>query len=189
MPPNCHSLVKPQMVGHSLRQPPDFDELKSKLEEDELVLVRDKAFQENVDRERVEKISREEAVCRFCFNKLEEDHNVLKTKCRCRLTLIHQDCAIKWSTIKCDVCKQDIQTIPVTISMSCPEKAQKPKSLTPNSTYWNKNQIIFHIELIYWNKNQIIFHIELIYWNKNQIIFHIELICWNKNQIIYIFPT
>ncbi|PIN25387.1 hypothetical protein CDL12_01859 [Handroanthus impetiginosus] len=67
----------------------------------------------------VEKIPKEEAICKFCFKIFQED-NALKTKCKSNFTLIHESCATECSQKKgnnqCDVCEQDVQKIPVIVT-------------------------------------------------------------------------
>ncbi|XP_042375923.1 uncharacterized protein LOC121969754 isoform X1 [Zingiber officinale] len=95
-----------------------------------------------------ENIAEEEAVCRICMIELSEGNDSLKLECSCKgeLALAHQECAVKWFSIKgnrnCEVCKQEVKNLPVTLLRI--QAAHTATALSDNS-----QQNLFHYR--YWH--------------------------------------
>lgn len=68
-----------------------------------------------------EDIPEEEAVCRICMIELNEGGDTMKLECDCKgeLSLAHQECVVKWFSLKgnknYEVCKQEVRNLSVTL--------------------------------------------------------------------------
>ncbi|PIN25783.1 hypothetical protein CDL12_01465 [Handroanthus impetiginosus] len=75
-----------------------------------------------------------------------QEDNVLKTKRNCNFTFMHESCATEWlqkkGDNKCNVCGQDIQNIPVTLSTNH-NSSNTNKKVKRNSTYRRYSTVKF----------------------------------------------
>ncbi|MED6210573.1 hypothetical protein PIB30_065419 [Stylosanthes scabra] len=106
-------------------------------------------------------IPEEEAVCRICLAELGEGGNMLKMECSCKgdLALAHQDCAVKWFSIKgnrtCDVCNQDVQNLPVTLlkiynpqpPARQPQNVEQPREI-PYYRIWHDIPVLILVSML-----------------------------------------
>ncbi|XP_059283017.1 uncharacterized protein LOC132036652 [Lycium ferocissimum] len=108
-----------------------------------------------------EDIPEEEAVCRICFVELGEESETFKMECSCKgdLALAHKDCTLKWFSIKgnkiCDVCKQEVRNLPVTLLkiQNPPTAARRSQTVTqqrevPRYRVWQDVPILVMVSML-----------------------------------------
>lgn len=106
-----------------------------------------------------EDIPEEEAVCRICLIVLGEGSDTLKMECSCKgeLALAHQECAVKWFSVKgnrtCEVCKQDVLNLPVTLlrvqnSQAVGSQGQTQHSEVPQHRVWQDVPVLVIVSML-----------------------------------------
>ncbi|XP_009771006.1 uncharacterized protein [Nicotiana sylvestris] len=108
-----------------------------------------------------EDIPEEEAVCRICFVELGEESETFKMECSCKgeLALAHKECTLKWFSIKgnkiCDVCKQEVRNLPVTLLkiQNPPTAARRSQTVTqqrevPRYRVWQDVPILVMVSML-----------------------------------------
>ncbi|KAL3363595.1 hypothetical protein AABB24_012719 [Solanum stoloniferum] len=108
-----------------------------------------------------EDIPEEEAVCRICFVELGEESETFKMECSCKgeLALAHKVCTLKWFSIKgnkiCDVCKQEVRNLPVTLLkiQNPPTAARRSQTVTqqrevPRYRVWQDVPILVMVSML-----------------------------------------
>ncbi|XP_010323931.2 uncharacterized protein [Solanum lycopersicum] len=108
-----------------------------------------------------EDIPEEEAVCRICFVELGEESETFKMECSCKgeLALAHKACTLKWFSIKgnkiCDVCKQEVRNLPVTLLkiQNPPTAARRSQTVTqqrevPRYRVWQDVPILVMVSML-----------------------------------------
>ncbi|KAK7267658.1 hypothetical protein RIF29_20336 [Crotalaria pallida] len=103
-----------------------------------------------------EDIPEEEAVCRICMIELGEGADTLKLECSCKgeLSLAHQECAVKWFSIKgnriCEVCKEEVQNLPVTLLrvQTVRERRGQQAEISSQYRFWQDAPILVIINML-----------------------------------------
>ncbi|XP_027340979.1 uncharacterized protein LOC113854271 isoform X1 [Abrus precatorius] len=103
-----------------------------------------------------EDIAEEEAVCRICLVGLCEGGETFKLECSCKgeLALAHQECAVKWFSIKgnktCDVCKEEVRNLPVTLLRIRSVQTQNTGARSPEDDYriWQELPVLVIVSML-----------------------------------------
>ncbi|KAH9737184.1 RING-CH-type domain-containing protein [Citrus sinensis] len=124
----------------------------------ERISVNDDPATDIATEEAGEDIPEEEAVCRICLVELGEGGDMFKLECSCKgeLALAHKECAVKWFTIKgnktCDVCKQDVQNLPVTLlKIHNPQTViRRPQTIVQQREVARYRHVLWFLKFTYW---------------------------------------
>ncbi|KAH9737186.1 RING-CH-type domain-containing protein [Citrus sinensis] len=127
----------------------------------ERISVNDDPATDIATEEAGEDIPEEEAVCRICLVELGEGGDMFKLECSCKgeLALAHKECAVKWFTIKgnktCDVCKQDVQNLPVTLlKIHNPQTViRRPQTIVQQREVARYRHVLWFLKFTYWSIN------------------------------------
>nr|GMD67654.1 Ubiquitin--protein ligase [Ipomoea batatas] len=101
-----------------------------------------------------EDITQEDAVCRICLVELGENMDTLKMECSCKgeLALAHQECAIKWFSIKgnkiCDICRQEVRNLPVTLLRVQTRALGIPQSAVIQYRIWQDVPVLVIVSML-----------------------------------------
>ncbi|KAL5718904.1 hypothetical protein ACHQM5_011758 [Ranunculus cassubicifolius] len=114
----------------------------------------DAAAAENIEGDG-EDIPEEEAVCRICFVELSEGGDTFKMECSCKgeLALAHKECTVKWFSIKgnknCDVCKQEVLNLPVTLlRIQTINLQNRPQQTTQRYRIWQDVPVLVIVSML-----------------------------------------
>ncbi|XP_031114263.1 uncharacterized protein LOC116017769 [Ipomoea triloba] len=101
-----------------------------------------------------EDITQEDAVCRICLVELGENMDTLKMECSCKgeLALAHQECAVKWFSIKgnkiCDICRQEVRNLPVTLLRVQTRALGIPQSAVIQYRIWQDVPVLVIVSML-----------------------------------------